>query len=70
MEKEILNQIETCLKERGIPKSDFAKEMGCSVRLVHYWFKGERSISIDMADKALRFLGIRFGIGYRDNDGR
>ncbi len=66
MEIDILNQIEACLKERGISKSDFAKEMGCSARLVHYWFKGERSISIDMADKALQFLGITCELGCRD----
>lgn len=70
MEKEILNQIEICLKERGISKSDFAKEMGCSARLVHYWFKGERSISINMADKALQFLGMTFELGSCDDDGR
>lgn len=63
MEKEILKHIEDGLNELGISKRTLAKELGCSVRLVHYWFKGERSISISMADKALKFLGKSYTIG-------
>lgn len=63
MEKEILSIIESCLREKDISKTDFAKEIGCSVRLVHYWLRGERGISIDMADKALKILGISLVLG-------
>lgn len=62
-EKEILLKIETCLKERGISKCDFAKKLGCSTRLVHYWFSGERGISINMMDKALKLLEITVKLG-------
>lgn len=67
-EKEILSNIEACLKDRGISKLDFAKEIGCSTRLVHYWFRGERGISIDMVDKALKFLGVSFILGNSNMD--
>lgn len=68
-EKEILFAINDCLEKQGLSKSIFAKELGCSVRLVHYWLKGERGISIDMAHKALGILGITMEIGNKKRDG-
>ena len=68
MEKEILKHIKDGLNELGISKRALAKELGCSVRLVHYWFKGERSISISMADKALKLLGKSYTIGVSPNE--
>lgn len=62
-EKEILMKIDTCLKEQGMSKRELAERLGCSARLVHYWVKGERGISIDMADRALRTLGAVAKLG-------
>lgn len=58
--------VQIILEERekeGISKEELAAEIGCSVRLINYWERGERGISIDMADKALKFLGKSCAIG-------
>ncbi len=62
-EREILKRIDECRKARGMTRKELAERLGCSVRLVHYWFRGERGISINMMDKALKLLGITVKLG-------
>lgn len=39
------------------------KMIGCTQRAFRYWELGERRISIDTADKALKVLGVSAVIG-------
>ena len=58
--------VQIILEERekqGISKKELADEIECSVRTISYWERGKRGISIDMADKALKFLGKSCIIG-------
>jgi len=41
----------------------FAESMGCTSRAISFWDKGERNITLDMADKALKVLGLSVVIG-------
>lgn len=66
-EREILRKIDECLKAQGMTRKELAEKLGCSVRLVHYWCKGERRISIDMANKVLNLLGATFELGCSDS---
>ncbi len=54
--------VEEC-KKRGISAAMLAKESGCTTRQIQYVFKGERGLSLDLADKALKALGKSFEIG-------
>lgn len=62
--KQILERILSSRKEQSISKEEFAKMLGCTVRIINYWETDRRGISIDMADKALRLLGIEFVLGH------
>ena len=48
---------------QGISVRKFAKMMGCTPRAVSLWDAGERAITIEMADKALKALGMSVVIG-------
>lgn len=61
--KEIIEIILKERKKQEIPKEVLASEIGCSTRLINYWERGERGISIDMADRTMKFLGITCTIG-------
>lgn len=57
---------ELILKEwerQGITYQDFAQRIGCSTRSLSYWKTGENTITIDMADKALKALGLTVTLG-------
>lgn len=49
--------------KQGYPIRQFAKSMGCTPRAISFWDKGERNITLDMADKALKVLGLSVVIG-------
>ena len=61
--EQIFAYINTKREEQGISKKEFAKMIGCTQRAFRYWELGERKISIDTADKALKVLGISAVIG-------
>lgn len=69
MEKheQIIAYINAKREEQGISKKEFAKMIGCTQRAFRYWELGERKISIDTADKALKVLGISAVIGEEKN---
>ena len=50
-------------EEQGISKKDFTKMIGCTQRAFQYWERGDRRISLDTADKALKVLGVSAVIG-------
>ena len=64
--EEILDMILRSMRDRKISKRELAKKIGCTTRHIYYWQNGERSISIDMADKALKALGISYTLGADD----
>ncbi|MGF6376882.1 DNA-binding transcriptional regulator YiaG [Clostridiales Family XIII bacterium PM5-7] len=63
------NEIVKLVKEKRedleLTRADLARMLGCTTRIVRYWENGERGMSIDMADKALRLLGISYTLGKR-----
>ncbi|MGN2337934.1 helix-turn-helix transcriptional regulator [Clostridium cagae] len=53
-------------KERiknNISKTKLAEKVGCTSRAINYWENGERSISLENADKIFKELGIAITIG-------
>ena len=64
--KRIFSYIDEKRKEQGISKKEFAQMIGCTQRAIYYWERGERGISQDMADKALKILGAFVILGDRD----
>lgn len=50
-------------KQRGISQSELAKKAGLTKRAIQYWEKGEKSISLENADKLFKALGIQITIG-------
>lgn len=50
-------------KQRGISQSELAKKAGFTKRAIQYWEKGEKSISLENADKLFKALGIQITIG-------
>lgn len=65
MEKseKIISHILCTMKEQKMSKRELAEKIGCTTRHIYYWQNGERSISIDMADKALKVLGVSCTLG-------
>ena len=61
--EEILRIILQGMAEQKITRERFAKEIGCSTRAISYWKEGKRMISFEMADRALKVLGISIKIG-------
>lgn len=51
--------------KQGISIRKLAKMVGCTDRAIVYWEKGEREITVNMADKLLKALGISMDIGLR-----
>ena len=64
--EQIFSYIDEKRKEQGISKKEFAQMIGCTQRAIYYWERGERGISLDMADKALKILGAFVILGDRD----
>ena len=50
-------------KQRGISLSELAKKAGFTKRAIQYWEKGEKSISLENADKLFKALGVQITIG-------
>ncbi len=65
MEKNI--EIQKKIKEerikQGISIRKLAQMAKCSDRSIVYWESGKREISVNMADKLLKTLGIQIQIG-------
>lgn len=64
--EQIFSFINAKREEQGISKKEFTKMIGCTQRAFRYWELGERRISIDTADKALKALGVSAVIGVED----
>ena len=54
--------------KQGISIRKLAQMAGCSDRAIVYWEKGEKDITINMADKMLRVLGVLVEIGAQGED--
>lgn len=52
--------------KQGISVRKFAKMIECSPRAVSLWDAGQRAITIEMADKALKALGVSVRLGTED----
>lgn len=50
-------------KQRGISQNELAKKAGFTKRAIQYWEKGEKSISLENADKLFKALGVQITIG-------
>lgn len=61
--KQIFSYINIKRIEKGISRKELAQMIGCSSRLIYYWENGKRGMSLDMADKALKVLGISYTLG-------
>ena len=60
---EIQQKIREERVRQGISVRKFAKMMGCTPRSVSLWDAEERAITVEMADKALKALGVSVVIG-------
>ena len=61
--EQIFSYINPKREEQGISKKDFTKMIGCTQRAFQYWERGDRRISLDTADKAVKVLGVSAVIG-------
>lgn len=50
-------------KQRGFSQSELAKKAGFTKRAIQYWEKGEKSISLENADKLFKALGVQITVG-------
>ena len=66
--KEIISKIVSEKERQGISSPQLAKKVGCTAQAIRYWLKGERQISLYMADKLLKTLDISCVIGKDDED--
>lgn len=60
--EEIIKTIIAETKAQGKKRSELAKQSGCTRRQIDYIFKGERGLSIDLADAVLKALGRQIEI--------
>ena len=60
--EEIIKIIIEETEAQGMKRSELAKQSGCTRRQIDYIFKGERGISIDLADAVLKVLGKQIKI--------
>lgn len=49
--------------KQGISIRKLAQMAGCTDRAIVYWEKGEKEITVNMADKILKVLGVSMNIG-------
>lgn len=52
--------------KQGISIRKLAQMAGCTDRAIVYWEKGEKEITVNMADRLLNVLGISARIGTND----
>lgn len=50
-------------KQKGFSQSELAKKSGFTKRAIQYWEKGNKSISLENADRLLTALGVEIKIG-------
>lgn len=50
-------------KQKGFSQSELANKSGFTKRAIQYWEKGQKSISLENADKLLTALGTEIKIG-------
>nr|DAQ22447.1 MAG TPA: helix-turn-helix domain protein [Caudoviricetes sp.] len=50
-------------KQKGFSQSELAKKAGFTKRAIQYWEKGEKSISLENADKLFKALDVQITIG-------
>lgn len=62
LSKKILYIVLDEQKRQGIDTRELAQKMDCSYRAIVYWKKGERNISLQMAEKVLDALGYEIKI--------
>lgn len=61
--EEIGRIISTEKKKQKITFKKLAEKTGCSSRVISMWISGERTISLNMADKILKELEVTVVIG-------
>lgn len=61
--KEFSKFLRESRKQKGFSQSELARKSGFTRRAIQYWEKGEKSISLENADKLLKALGIQLIIG-------
>lgn len=66
-DEEILRIIVKEMEKEPLRAKDIAEKIGCTKRTVNYWKSGLRTtITLDMADKALKALGLTVTLGKED----
>lgn len=50
-------------KQKSLSQSELAKKSGFTKRAIQYWEKGQKSISLENADRLLTALGVEIKIG-------
>ena len=63
---EIQQKIREERMKQGISIRKLTQMAGCTDRAIVYWEKGEKEITVNMADKLLKTLGISVKIGAND----
>lgn len=56
------------IRNKGISKAQLAKRIGCTSRAIEYWISGERTMSLENADKLFKALDLTICIGKRKNE--
>ena len=67
--EEVKERIFAELEHRHMSKEEFADIVGCHWQTVYRWAQGG-SISLDMADRALKALDIGITLGKQNQKGR
>lgn len=55
--------IKEARQKQGISQKELAETIGVTTRAIIYWEKGQRKISLELADKILNALHISLKIG-------
>ena len=61
--KEIINLISKERKRQGVSITELCRLIGCSRESYYCWERGDKSIKLDTADKALKVLGTSYILG-------
>ena len=59
IEKQLLEQVEQIMRERGVTQSDFASSKGILRQTVNPYFKGRKSLLTETGKDLLEFLGVK-----------
>lgn len=55
--EEVIKTLIAEAKLQGMNAAEMAERIGCTKRQIHYVIRGERGLSIDLAEKALNAFG-------------